>query len=710
MDRTARAEELLRELGGRARLVVYVAGAPGAGKTRRLLEDGRRLAADGKRVFIGWIETKGRPDLERIAAGLPRVPPRQVETGERIFEDFDFDAAARAKPDVIVLDELAHDNLGDAAHAKRWQDAVALRELGIGVIAAFNIAHLETVAPTAEALLGYPVREIVPFSFLQSADEVVALDVSPSLLQSRVRAGKIVNEQDVDRALNGAFKEQNLHMLRELLLRTVDSLTLPVFKAGRTSMAAAFVYPENDAAPYLKRTAAIASALDLGLEVVPMPGAGGSELERIARELGGEVLHEGIDPAAASGDVLRAALVALPKDRAATKLAGTPLPYDLFIVGLGQTYIGENPARSPYSQTAGDRLRVGYGKLTVYIGAAAGAGKTFAMLDRAHQLKADGVDVVVGFVETHGRKETAALLDGLEIVPPQTVTENGITYKEFDRAAVIARSPQVALIDELAHTNAPGSVAPKRFYDVLAVLRAGIDVITTLNIQHLEGLGDTVLRLTGTVVRETLPDGILSLADEVILIDVTPETLRQRLREGKIYPLDRCEAALANFFRTENLFALRELALREALRARHRERVASPFDRLLLSIGSREVDLPMISRAGRIAARLAIEFTIAHVVGPRQRIDPQVVEMLRSEARKTNVEWIDEVADDVPKRIIEIARSVPQTTVALAGTQRQPRWLGRPTFARRLLDAGAYELLILLRPANSALNASASEE
>ncbi|HEY2555016.1 MAG TPA: hypothetical protein VGI15_07185, partial [Candidatus Cybelea sp.] len=418
MDRTARAEELLRELGARARLVVYVAGAPGAGKTRRLLEDARRLAADGKRVFVGWIETKGRPDLERIAAGLPRVPPRQVKIGERTFEDFDFDAAARAKPDVIVLDELAHDNLGDAAHAKRWQDAVALRELGIGVIAAFNIAHLETVAPTAEALLGYPVREIVPFSFLQSADEVVALDVSPSLLQSRVRAGKIVNEQDVDRALNGAFKEQNLHMLRELLLRTVDSLTLPVFKAGRTSMAAAFVYPEVDAAPYLKRTAAIANALDLGLEVVPTPGAGGPELERIARELGGEVLYEGVDPAASSGDVLRAALVALPKGRVATKLAGTPLPYDLFIVGIGQTYIGQNPARSPYSQTAGDRLRVGYGKLTVYIGAAAGAGKTYAMLDRAHQLEVDGVDVVVGFVETHGRRETAALLDRLEIVPP----------------------------------------------------------------------------------------------------------------------------------------------------------------------------------------------------------------------------------------------------------------------------------------------------
>ncbi len=699
----------MRELGGRARLVVYVASAPGSGKTRRLLEDARRLAADGKRVVIGWIETKGRPDLERMAAGLPRVRPREVTIGDHVFEDFDYEAAVREKPDVVVLDEVAHDNLGESPHAKRWQDALALKQRGIGVIGALNIQHLETVAPTAEALIGYPVREIVPLSFLQAADEVVALDVSPQLLQSRVRAGKIVNEQDVDRALNGAFKEQTLYMLRELLLRTVDSLTLPAVKAGRTSMAAAFVYPNLDPMPYLKRTAAIAHALDLGLEVVPTSGVDLAAVDRIARELGGEVLHETLDPASLPGDALRASLVALPHGRVAAKLANMRLPYDLFIAGAGQTYLGANPARSPYSQTAGDRLRVGYGKLTAYIGAAAGAGKTYAMLDRAHQLKAEGVDVVVGFVETHGRKETAALLDGLEIVPSKVVSANGITYKEFDRDALIARRPRVALIDELAHTNAPGSVAPKRFYDVLAVLRAGIDVITTLNIQHLEGLGDTVLRLTGTIVRETLPDGILALADEVILIDVTPEMLRQRLREGKIYPLERCEAALANFFRTENLFALRELALREALRARHRERVTSPFERILLAVGSREIDVPMIARASRIAARLAIEFAIAHVVEPRSRREPKIVERMRGEARKTNAEWIDEVADDVPQRLIEIARERAETTIALAGSRRAPRFLQGPSFPRQLLEAGARELLVLMPPADATSSAPPEE-
>jgi two-component system, OmpR family, sensor histidine kinase KdpD len=700
MDRTTKAEVLLRELGGRARLVVYVASAPGAGKTRRLLEDARRMHDAGKRVAIGWVETKGRPDLERVANGLPRIPPRQVKIGERMYEDFDFDGALRKKPDIILLDELAHENLGTAAHAKRWQDALALREAGIGVIGAFNIQHLETVAPIAEGLIGYPIREIIPLSFLQAADEVIALDVSPRLLQNRVRAGKIVNEQDIERALAGVFKEQTLYMLRELLLRTVDSLTLPVVKAGRTSVAAAFVEPGSDPLPFLKRTAAIAHALDLALEVVPGEFADRQGLERVVREVGGEILRGSFDPAVVTGeDALRASLVALPFGKTASKLANAPQPYDLFIVGEGQTYLGENTARSPYSHTAGDRMRVGYGKLTVYLGAAAGAGKTFAMLDRAHQLRAEGIDVVAGYVETHGRKETAALIDGLEVLPTKTLAANGITYREFDREALIARHPQVALIDELAHTNAPGSIAPKRYYDVLAVLREGIDVITTLNIQHLEGLGDTVLRLTGTTVRETLPDGILALADEVILIDVTPDTLRQRLREGKIYPAERIEAALSNFFRTENLFALRELALREALRARYREQISSPFERLLLSVGSRAIDIPMITRAGRVAARLAIDFAIAHVVSPKEKIDAAAVEEMRAEARKSNVEWIEDVAADVPKRLLEIARTRPETTIALAGTHRKPRrFLGAPAFARRLLDAGARELLVLMRP------------
>lgn len=698
MDLRRSPEEILRELGERARLTVYVAYAPGAGKTRRLLEDARRMHEAGRRVAIGWVETKGRPDLERIARALPRIPTRVVHIGDAIFEDFDYEAAVKAQPEIVVLDELAHENVGEASHAKRWQDALALRDAGIGVIGALNIQHIETVAETAQRLIGHPVREIVPFSFLQSSDEVVALDVSPRLLQSRVRSGKIVNEEDIERALGGVFREQTLYMLRELLLHTVDALTLPAVRAGRTSNAAAFVYPGTDAGPFLRRCAAIARALDLAFEVVATPGTDQATLERPTREMGGELLRERLEPGTPGADALGVALVALPNSKTAARLANVPLGYDLFIAGAEQTYLGENVAGSPYSGTVGDRMRVGYGRLVVYLGPAAGAGKTFAMLDRAHQLVNEGIDVVAAFIETHGRAETAALLDGLDVLPPKAIVADGITYKEFDRDALVARRPQVALIDELAHTNAPGSIAPKRYQDVLAVLREGIDVVTTLNIQHLEGLGDTVQRLTGTHVRETLPDGILALADEIILIDITPDALRQRLREGKIYPLERVDAALGSFFRKENLFALRELALRESLRSRYRERVSSPFDRLLVSVGTRPIDVPMIRRASRIAARLAIEFAVAHVVPVGERTDSALVDALRAEARMMNADWIDERAANVPRRLIEIARMKPETTLAVAGTRRRPRWPQPPAFARSVLDAGARELLVLVPP------------
>jgi len=193
------ATELLREFGEHARLVVYIAAAPGAGKTRLLLTDGRRLQSAGKRVAIGWIETKGRPDLERLSEDFPRIPPRRATAGDKEFEEFDLQAALASNPDVILLDELAHDNIGDSVNGKRWQDALALREAGITVLGAFNIANLETVSATAEALTGYPVRTVVPFSLLKAADEVVALDASPELLRARLAAGKIVREEDIAR-------------------------------------------------------------------------------------------------------------------------------------------------------------------------------------------------------------------------------------------------------------------------------------------------------------------------------------------------------------------------------------------------------------------------------------------------------------------------------------------------------------------------------
>ncbi len=202
------------------------------------------------------------------------------------------------------------------------------------------------------------------------------------------------------------------------------------------------------------------------------------------------------------------------------------------------------------------------GRLRVYLGAVAGAGKTYAMLNEGHRRESRGTDVVVGYVETHGRSQTQAQIGDLEVIPRKQVTYHGVTLEEMDTEAVIARHPKVALIDELAHTNVPGSKHAKRYQDVEEILDAGIDVITTLNIQHLESLNDLVASITGVRVRETLPDWILDQADEVELIDISPYALRQRMKHGNIYPPERIDAALNNFFREGNLTALRELALR----------------------------------------------------------------------------------------------------------------------------------------------------
>jgi len=247
--------------------------------------------------------------------------------------------------------------------------------------------------------------------------------------------------------------------------------------------------------------------------------------------------------------------------------AGRPDPEELLRrYSLRDSDLGAPPSTTPAAGGQAAPQTVGYphkrGRLRVYLASAAGAGKTYAMLNEGHRRESRGTDVVVGYVETHGRSQTQAQLGDLEVIPRKKVTYRGVTLEEMDTQAVIARHPQVALIDELAHTNVPGSKHVKRYQDVEEILDAGIDVVTTLNVQHLESLNDLVASITGVRVRETLPDWILDQADEVELIDISPYALRQRMKHGNIYPPERVETALNNFFREGNLTALRELALR----------------------------------------------------------------------------------------------------------------------------------------------------
>src|ERR1700682_2955242 len=245
------------------------------------------------------------------------------------------------------------------------------------------------------------------------------------------------------------------------------------------------------------------------------------------------------------------------------------------------------------------------GRLKVYLGATPGAGKTFAMLKEGRERKQRGEDVAMAYVETYGRARTEELLTGLELIPRKRVPYRGTVLEEMDLDAVLARRPKIALVDELAHSNVPGSANEKRWQDVEQLRDAGIDVISTLNVQHVESVNDVVEKITGIVQRETLPDRVLDLADEIQFIDISPEALRKRMQHGNIYKPDKVETALANFFRPGNLAALREIALRLVAQSMATSRaVQAPAEDVLVAISGSAGSEPLIRRAARLARRL----------------------------------------------------------------------------------------------------------
>jgi two-component system sensor histidine kinase KdpD len=270
-------------------------------------------------------------------------------------------------------------------------------------------------------------------------------------------------------------------------------------------------------------------------------------------------------------------------------------------------------------------------RLRVYIGAAPGVGKTYSMLRDAHALKTAGMDVVIGFVETYERADTVAQIRDLEIVPRRRIDYRGVTMEEMDVEGIVRRAPRVAVVDELAHTNVPGSAHDKRYQDVLQLLDAGIHVMTAVNIQHLETLNDAVARVTGVRVRETVPDTFLDRADEVINVDVTVEELRNRLRQGKVYKPEKVEQALSNFFRKGNLSTLRELALRavadevgeKAASYRIREGLEPAWlpERVMVCMSSNSLATRVIRTGARIAGRLSARWYAVYVETPAERPD-----------------------------------------------------------------------------------------
>ena len=286
-------------------------------------------------------------------------------------------------------------------------------------------------------------------------------------------------------------------------------------------------------------------------------------------------------------------------------------------------------AERPSAEQLLERLKTqDRARLRVYIGAAPGVGKTYSMLQDAHVLRREGVDVVIGLIETYGRTDTDAQVGDLEVIPRRRIDYRGVTLEEMDLDAILGRKPQMCVVDELAHSNIPGSLHDKRYQDVLALLDHGISVMTAVNIQHLETLNDAVGRVTGVRVRETVPDTLLDRADEVVNVDVTVEELRSRLRQGKVYKPEKVEQALTNFFREGNLSTLRELALRavadevgeKAASLRQREGLEPALipERVMVCMSSNAEAARVIRTGARIAGRLGARWYAVYVETPRE--------------------------------------------------------------------------------------------
>lgn len=347
--------------------------------------------------------------------------------------------------------------------------------------------------------------------------------------------------------------------------------------------------------------------------------------------------------------------------------------------------------------------RAGRGRLKVYLGYGAGVGKTYQMLLEGHRLKEEAVDVVIGLVETHGRAETAKRIEGLEVVPRRRQEYRGVALEEMDLDAVLARKPQVALIDELAHTNVPGSRNPKRYQDIQDILAAGIHVVTTMNVQHLESLYDMVERATGVKIRERIPDTVLSEADEIVNVDLTTVDLRKRLMEGKIFPPERIATALSNFFTESNLEELRELTLRELasqidLRRRDaaEEELFRGPDQIMVCLSSRGPNSEALLRyASRLAGRLNRNWFAVYVQTPSEEptvIDARTQRILSGTltlAKQLGAMVFTYKGEDVTDTLFRFAREYRVGTIVVGTSSPVPAWrrlLGKRSTTDRLVE------------------------
>lgn len=668
-------EEILLSISElhRGRFKIYIGAVSGTGKTYHMLREGQALKKQGNDVVICAISTSQRPETMEQLGDLERIPSIHWDKKGIEQKDLNLEALIERNPEVVLVDGLAHRNRPFALFPTRLDDIKYLLSHDISVITTINVYELDGITEIAKKLTGIEVKDTVPSDTLELADEVRLIDVTPETILSRFAEGDLKGNYD-----SSLFKRGNLGVLRELALRIVaedvnDSLDKHREESGLSGASGVSerilvsVQYHWNGSIYVRRGQQIAKRLNGDLCVVSFHNTKKTDpkdtqmfkksISKLVEKVGGEfeelpfvnrrLIPHALVKYAINHNITRIVLghskhtwwQELWRGSLADKIIRKTHNIDVFLVADRTEIEGERilPAKINPSKAIEDGFRrlnaqemkdkmgqIKQGKLKVYIGAAPGVGKTYTMLRDGNDLKKKGVHVLIGLLETHGRKETLVQVEGLELIPRQKLQYQDRNLEEMDAAAIIEQAPDVVLVDELAHTNVPGSTNKKRYEDVLEILNAGINVITTVNVQHLESLNDAVYQITGIHVRETVPDHILQLADEVQLIDVSPQALQQRMKEGKIYAAEKIEQALGNFFKTGNLIALRELALREIAddvdeRLESWERknaLRGPWRRkeiIFVCVNSTEHAERLIRRGFRIAFRLKAIWQVNYV-------------------------------------------------------------------------------------------------
>ena len=607
-------EEILYSISKlhRGRLKIYIGAVSGSGKTYHMLQEGQHLKQQGIDVVICAVSTRQRPETVEQLGDLERVPSIHWIKDGMERKDLNLEALVKRNPEVVLVDGLAHRNREGAQFPTRLDDIQFLLNHGISVITTVNVYELDGATELARKWTGVVVEETVPANTLEMADEVQLIDVSPETILKRLEEGHVNGDSSPM-----LFERSNIGKLRELALRLVaedvndshekyrmeQGLTGPSGVAERILVSAQYHW---NGSIHVRRGQQIAKRLGGDLMIVTfvhpkkMLSREATAFKRSLLKLADQIGAKFEELTLASRRKLPGMLARYATLHQVTRIVlghsklnrwqelwrgsitngilKKSRHTDIYFVADRAEKEGERilPTKMLTEGRSDDRYRrlndqeverkigeIRRGRFKVLIGAAPGVGKTYAMLREGNDLQKKGIDVVIGLLETHGRKETLAQVGSLQTIPRAKLEYRGANLEELDVQSIIRRNPEVVLVDELAHTNVPGSKNKKRFEDIVDILNAGISVISTMNVQHLESLNDAVEQITGVRVRETLPDHVLRMADEVELIDVDPKTLQQRMREGKIYALDKVDQALNHFFRTGNLIALRELALRE---------------------------------------------------------------------------------------------------------------------------------------------------